>query len=408
MASVERNSSESMSHINGIELRSQLLTWYRANQRSLPWRATRDPYAIWVSEIMLQQTRASVVAEHYRSFMERFPTLSSLAEAADQDVLAQWSGLGYYNRARFLHKAARFVVNELKGELPKTAVELRTLPGIGVYTAAAIASIAHGEPVAVVDGNVERVLARLVGLELTGKSAQRRQIEVLANFFVDIESPGDFNQAMMELGATVCLPRNPSCALCPIVTHCLIRGEHTSPPRPRMTSKEVGYALVTRLRYEPVQRVEGNGDALSEATDEAIGEAMELKQAKPPKPSRRKKPAASLDTFLHREILLEQRPETQTVMPGLWELPSLIRSSVPDEELQMALRHAIMQVNYYVHIRSVLEPEVDSLTVNGGERRWVRVGELSTMALTGLARKVLKRAHLIPGTGSILHPPTLM
>ena len=203
---------------------------------------------------MLQQTRASVVAEHYRVFIQRFPTVAVLAEANEQEVLARWSGLGYYNRARNLHKAAKFIVTELKGVLPKSAAELRTLPGIGTYTAAAIASIVHNEPVAVVDGNVERVIARLAGLEVDKKSKTKRVIEALAQELVDQRGPGDFNQAMMELGATVCIPRNPPCRLCPIAAHCVTRGEHKTEPRAAMTSEDVSYALATRLRYEPERK----------------------------------------------------------------------------------------------------------------------------------------------------------
>ncbi len=142
-------------------LRSQLLAWYAVNRRDLPWRRSRDPYAIWVSEIMLQQTRVAVVVERYQAFMARFPTFASLAAASEQDVLALWSGLGYYRRARMLHRAAQFIAGQQHASLPASAAELRLLPGIGAYTAAAIASIAFGEPVAVVDGNVERVLCRL-------------------------------------------------------------------------------------------------------------------------------------------------------------------------------------------------------------------------------------------------------
>jgi A/G-specific adenine glycosylase len=196
-------------------LRLRLIEWYGRNRRDLPWRNSLGPYAIWVSEIMLQQTRVAVVVERYEAFMARFPTLVSLAEASEQDVLALWSGLGYYRRARMLHKAANFVASNYEGNLPATSVELRALPGIGAYTAAAIASIAYGEPVAVVDGNVERVLCRMAGWESAsraGAAALRRKIEKLAARMVDPERPGDFNQAVMELGAIVCLPRNPRTA----------------------------------------------------------------------------------------------------------------------------------------------------------------------------------------------------
>ncbi len=220
------------------------------HKRDLPWRDTNDAYCVWVSEIMLQQTRASVVADHYRVFIQRFPTVKALAEAHEQEVLARWSGLGYYNRARNLHKAAKFIVAELKGVLPKSAAELRRLPGIGSYTSAAIASIVHNEPVAVVDGNVERVIARLTGLEVDKKSKSKRAIEAVAQELVERREPGDFNQAMMELGATVCVPRNPPCRNCPIASHCVTRGEHKTAPRAAMTSMDVSYALATRLRYE--------------------------------------------------------------------------------------------------------------------------------------------------------------
>src|SRR5579863_2545046 len=193
-------------------LRSRLLEWYERNRRDLPWRRNPNPYSIWVSEIMLQQTRVATVVEHYRTFLNRFPTLLSLALAGEEEVLAEWSGLGYYRRARMLHKAAQFVANQLKGNLPATSEELRALPGVGAYTAAAIASIAFGEPVAVVDGNVERVLCRMAGWELgsrAGGAALKKQIDALAGQLVDPARPGDFNQAVMELGATVCLPRSP-------------------------------------------------------------------------------------------------------------------------------------------------------------------------------------------------------
>ena len=343
------------------ELRSRLLDWYERNRRDLPWRRDPDPYSIWVSEIMLQQTRVSVVVDHYRAFLQRFPTLVSLALASEEDVLAEWSGLGYYRRARLLHKAAQFVANQLAGKLPATAEELRALPGVGAYTAAAIASIAHGEPVAVVDGNVERVLCRLAGWELgsrAGGAALKKQIDALAGQLVDPARPGDFNQAIMELGATVCLPRNPECRVCPWFHACKTRGEHNTLPRPRMLSQEIAHALSLRIGRQP--GLEG------------------------------------------REVLLEQRAAAQTVMPGLWELPALRDSAVPEAELLMNVRHAIMQVNYYVRIRAVFEDDVPELTVAGGERRWVPLTQAGRMALTGLARKVLARAHLL--TGAPLDP----
>jgi len=343
-------------------LRSRLLHWYEQNRRDLPWRQSRNPYGIWVSEIMLQQTRVAVVIERYRAFMERFPTVVSLALAGEDEVLALWSGLGYYRRARMLHKTAQFVAENLRGNLPATAEELRALPGIGPYTAAAVASIAHGEPVAVVDGNVERVLCRFAGWDASprkgGGSALRRRIESLAGKMLDAARPGDFNQAMMELGAMVCTPRSPACAQCPWQPECKTQGEHKVPQRAPMMSKAEAYALATRLG--------------------------------PPEGKRR-------STSTH-EVLLEQRPAHLSVMPGLWELPRLVKAEVPQKDLRMTVRHAIMQVNYYVRIRNVFADDVERLTVKGENRRWVPLHEAAQMALTGLARKVLTRARLLPPT----------
>ena len=344
--------------------RMRLLEWYARNRRDLPWRRSSDPYAIWVAEIMLQQTRVAVVVERYRAFLERFPTLVSLALAREQEVLALWSGLGYYRRARMLHKAAQFVSANLGGNLPVKAEELRVLPGIGVYTAAAVASIAHGEPVAVVDGNVERVLCRYAGWEassrLWGGAALRRRVEDLARKLLDRKRAGDFNQAMMELGATVCTPRSPECGACPLMEECKTRGEHKTRRRARMTSRVVGYALAMRTSAAGDNRRRGF-DSRNDAG----------------------------------EVLLEQRPARMTVMPGMWELPTLLDPDVPEKDLRMTVRHAIMQVNYYVRIRTVFEDEVKALTAAGGERRWVPLREAADMALTGLTRKVMMRARLL-------------
>jgi A/G-specific adenine glycosylase len=306
---------------------------------------------------MLQQTRVAVVVDRYKAFMARFPTLVSLAHAPEQEVLALWSGLGYYRRAHMLHKAAQYVAGHHRGKLPATSEALRILPGIGAYTAAAIASIAHGEPVAVVDGNVERVLCRLEGWEAgsrAGGAAHKRRIENLAAQLVDPAHPGDFNQALMELGATVCLPRNPQCLVCPVVGDCKTQGEHKTMPRPRMQSREAAHALALRTCLE-------SGNA-------------------------------------RREVLLEQRPAALSVMPGLWELPALKSAAVSEKELTMTVRHAIMQVNYSVRICTVFEDDVEAMTVTGGERRWVPLSDATGMPLTGLARKVLIRAHLLPST----------
>ena len=327
-------------------MRHDLLAWFRRNRRDLPWRQTSDPYAIWVSEIMLQQTRVAVVVERYTAFLERFPTVHCLAEADEQDVLALWSGLGYYRRARMLHKAAQAVVSEQGGIMPTLSVELQRLSGIGSYTAAAIASIAHSEPIAVVDGNVERVLSRIQGWhshDTISEAAVRRKVNEFAQTLVDPTHPGDYNQAIMELGATVCTPRNPQCLVCPWAKECRTLGEHRTPRRAPMTNREMACALVTR--------------------------------------------EASIGT----EILLEQRPATQTVMPGLWELPALEPAHMIDTCPVLTVRHAIMQVNYTVGVHSL---DASRLEHSAAHREWVSAQKAFSMALTGLARKVLIAARL--------------
>jgi A/G-specific adenine glycosylase len=334
-------------------LRSSVLEWYDSNRRDLPWRVTYDAYAIWVSEIMLQQTRVAVVIERYKAFLEQFPSVLALAAASEQDVLALWSGLGYYRRARMLHQAAQIVAQELGGCIPPSAIELRKLPGIGAYTAAAIASIAYGEHIAVVDGNVERVISRLRGWESANPASEtsiRRKVEEFAGGLVDSSRPGDFNQALMELGATVCTPRSPQCLNCPWTSECSTKGEHRTPQRPRMTTKEVACAFVVRSAESGSPR-----------------------------------------------ILLEQRSASESVMAGMWQLPFLRNAHVPERELRMTVRHAIMQVNYIVNVRNVAEDRLDALAVGAHYRRWVAPAEAKKMALTGLTRKVLFRAAFFPG-----------
>lgn len=221
-------------------LRRQLLAWYDGGRRDLPWRRTRDPYAIWLSETMLQQTRVETVIPYWERFLERFPTVADLAGAGIEDVYECWAGLGYYSRARNLHAAARRIHEEQGGELPDTADALRELPGIGPYTAGAVASIAFDRPEPVVDGNVARVLARLHGIREDVRSAPVvRRLWDEARRLVAGERPGDFNQALMELGATLCTPRSPRCLLCPWAEACDARRQGDAeqlPVKPRRTA----------------------------------------------------------------------------------------------------------------------------------------------------------------------------
>ena len=209
-------------------IRTALLAFFDENARSLPWRSTRDPYAIWVSEVMAQQTRVETVVPYYHRWLERFPDVDALADAPLDDVLKAWEGLGYYSRARNLHAAARIVRERHRAELPGSYEELRALPGVGEYTAGAVASIAFGERHPAVDGNVRRVIARLLDVA----EPSRELLRAAADSLVPAERPGDFNQSLMELGATICTPRSPRCVRCPVRSLCRARAAGTQEQRP--------------------------------------------------------------------------------------------------------------------------------------------------------------------------------
>jgi A/G-specific adenine glycosylase len=206
---------------NTTQIRAKLLRWYRRYARDLPWRRTRDPYAIWLSEIMLQQTQVQTVIAYYERFLKRLPTVEKLARARLDTVLKLWEGLGYYSRARNLHKAAQCILKEYQGVFPDTAEDLRRLPGIGRYTAGAVASIAYGLAEPILDGNVTRILCRLFRIHGdTGSRDVQQQLWALAAELVPRRSPGEFNQAMMELGATLCARQSPQCPDCPLQSLC--------------------------------------------------------------------------------------------------------------------------------------------------------------------------------------------
>jgi A/G-specific adenine glycosylase len=340
-----------------------LLAWYRRNARVLPWRGVQDPYRTWLSEIMLQQTRVSAVVDHFNRFLERFPTLVSLALSPEEDVLSLWSGLGYYRRARMLHRAAQLLVREYNGVLPRTAAELRRLPGVGAYTSAAIASIAFGERIAVVDGNVERVLLRVLGQpEAHGVRAEELLNETAQSLLPE-RHPGDHNQAMMELGATICLPRGPLCESCPVYDYCNTRGEHVTMPRARMRSERVSFALCTR-------KAKGG-----------VGV----------------------------EVLLQKRPDEASLMAGMLELPQL--SGMRNESFELTeqpvlrVRHAITGTNYYVEVYAMPQRKtVSSIALRKDRLQWVPITELSRRPLTGLARKVLQRIRLMKSVAAVPTP----
>ncbi|HKV77856.1 MAG TPA: A/G-specific adenine glycosylase [Candidatus Sulfotelmatobacter sp.] len=327
--SVMEPSQKPRTRVGGTYFQNKLLVWYDVHARDLPWRESRDPYRVWVSEIMLQQTRVAAVLEHYHEFLRRFPTVKKLASAREASVLAAWSGLGYYRRARMLHAAAKVVARERGGRFPENSAEWRTLPGVGRYTAAAIASIAFDEAVAVVDGNVERVLQRIAGKAISGEPIWQQ-----ANALLDRNRPGDFNQAMMELGATVCTPRAPACLTCPLVELCDTRGELAcGEKKSRQVQSVIHYALDRR-----------NGS-----------------------------------------VFLTQRPADVRLMAGMWELPEIPRPGDHCEPL-LTVKHSITVTDYTVHVWPVTAR-------HKGE--WCAIDRLPRLALTGLARKILRKSGII-------------
>jgi A/G-specific adenine glycosylase len=220
------------------EFSARVLHWYDQHARVLPWRGHVDSYAVWVSEIMLQQTRVETVSPYFARWMQQFPTLQALADAPEQTVLSAWEGLGYYSRARNLHKAAQIVMRDFSGQLPRDVAQLRQLPGIGRYTAAAIASIAFGQDVATLDGNLKRVFARVFNVSQPADApAGETILWALAETHVPHGRAGDYNQALMDLGATLCLPRSPLCLLCPVSDLCQARALGIQEQRPVLKPK---------------------------------------------------------------------------------------------------------------------------------------------------------------------------
>ena len=310
--------------------RRQLLAWYLTHKRDLPWRESHDPYRVWLSEIMLQQTRVAAVIDYYSRFLRRFPSVGRLAAAREESVLAAWSGLGYYRRARMLHAAAKVIVKEHGGKFPGTRESLGELPGIGRYTSAAIASIAFNEPVAVVDGNVERVLQRVAGPALAGEDLWQT-----AGILLERANPGDFNQAMMELGALVCLPAQPECRACPVRALCATRGAHPVQKKfARKRKRDITFALACRKG----------------------------------------------------SVLLVQRPMSNPLMPGMWELPEPATNQVG--EALLVLRHSITVTDYKVRVVEAVFP----YQIAG---KWVANKRVSRLPLTGLTKKILRAMNIV-------------
>jgi A/G-specific adenine glycosylase len=322
----------------------KLLAWYRQGHRDLPWRRTADPYRIWISEIMLQQTRAQAVIPYYERFLARFPTVEALAAASEVEVLALWSGLGYYSRARNLRLAARQIA--AAGGFPRDYEGLRALPGIGDYTAAAIASIAFELPHAVLDGNVLRVVARVENdASDISSSRTRERFRAVAQEWLDPRHPGLYNQALMELGATVCLPRNPLCLVCPLAADCRARQEG------------VASQLPVKLRKTAAVEIEGV--------------LMIVRRG--------------------GRVLLRQREAGARRMAGFWDLPAPedLPAARPGERFG-EIRHTITNHNYTLAVVAATLPG----GVNSTEFKWFRPAQLGEIPLSTSARKALKLAGI--------------
>lgn len=348
-----------------------LLEWFSSFQRDLPWRANKDPYRIWVSEIMLQQTRVDTVIPYYHRFMERFPSIEALADAPEADVLKHWEGLGYYSRARNLQTAVREVREQYAGVVPDSPEEIAKLKGVGPYTAGAILSIAYNRPEPAVDGNVMRVLSRYFYMtEDITKVSTRTRMERLIREIIPHEAAGDFNQALMELGALVCTPRSPHCLTCPVMEHCQGR-------------------LLGEEEALPVK-----------------------KKAKPPRPEKRLVALVTGEGEHAGKLLVRQRPETG-LLASLWELPHVM---VPDagaaygeawqrDHLRASLRAEgadVQPMEWLLHIEHTFshihwDMEVYVCTIGGGAATlpdgwcWMNHREREQAAFPNVFLRIMKQ-----------------
>ncbi len=338
-------------------MRHALLRWYDRHRRELPWRRTQDPYRIWVAEVMLQQTTVKAATPYYEAFLERFPTLQALAEEPEEEVLGAWSGLGYYHRARNLHRGAQHVAERHGGRFPRTLEAALAVPGVGLYTASAILSIAHGLPLPVVDGNVRRVLARLLALrgpEYRKDGPYYNRAEEL----LDRERPGDWNQALMELGATVCTHRRPGCDACPLRMQCRAR-----------TLGLVDVLPEGRARRAPV--------------DVRVAAALVERDGR---------------------VLLVRRPEGR-LLGRMWEVPqtSLESRGLPDLARELEERHGLRVVPGALAVRARHAITFRRITLEGYRARlkppvpsdperflWARPDEVPALAVSSSTRKLLK------------------
>lgn len=342
---------------NLSDLRRRLLLWYNRNKRDLPWRRSRDPYAVWIAETMLQQTQVKTALPYYRRFLSAFPTIEGLDRGSRERVLALWSGLGYYRRAENLKKAARKIVRDHNGNMPRDFAKLLDLPGIGPYTAGALMSIAFNRPYPALDGNARRVIARVF------HAKSENELQRIGKQLVSPRRPGDFNQALMDLGATVCLPRDPICTACPLLRSCRARRAGKFPSKLLSSAnrkvKEVNWPLVLIRRG--------------------------------------------------RKILLRRRPLTG-ILGGLWEIPGGERRK--SESLNSALkrhldglagrvnslsfvgeiRHSITHRRIRAPIFITTRPPVSKIRLGRPHWRWFSLSSLRRHPLSSLSLKAIKRA----------------
>ena len=344
-------------------LASRLLTWYRQHGRTLPWRGDTDPYAVWVSEIMLQQTRVESVIPYFEIWMRLFPTITDLAKASEQDVLSVWEGLGYYSRARNLHKAAKIIHEQYAGKLPRDLNALRKLPGIGRYTVGAIASIAFGMDEPTLDGNLRRVFTRLFDVsEPADAPAGEKLLWGLAAEHLPKGQAGDYNQALMDLGATICLPKNPRCLICPLMEICKSRANGTQEQRP-----------VLKPKKETPHYFHAAGVIVRRIADAP-----------------------------HEEVLLAKRP-SKGLLGGMWEFPNGRVEGEPAKGLESALEtgyrlkvkrnEALGVVQHaYTHFRVTVHAyRCKLISMSDNESlKWVKLIELNDFPMGKVDRQIAR------------------
>lgn len=353
-----------MSLQSNKEFNSKLLNWYRLYKRDMPWRGITDPYRIWISEVMLQQTQVNKVVGYYEDFIKKFPEIKTLASASLQDVLKVWEGLGYYARARNLHKAAQLIVNDFNREIPKDYTTFRSLPGVGNYSAAAVLSIAFNQPYAAVDGNIKRVLSRLFLMtNPVNDSSSTKAFQEKADLLLNRDEPGSFNQAMMELGATLCRPQSPTCVVCPVNEFCRAfkEGLQTVYPVRKQTKKILEYNIAAGIIYKD------------------------------------------------SDVLIVQRP-LDGLLGGLWEFPNgnlkngetsdiaCIRHISETTNLSVSNLNYLTQVKHaYTHFKIVVdayecEYTQGDLLLNGPiDAKWIKLTELQKYPLPKATHKIIEK-----------------